>query len=229
MIELPVDRSAPIGLVIADDSFLIRSAVRELVSTFDDVQLLEECPDADCLLEAVDRLNPAVVMTDIRMPPGGDGEGLRVADRLRRTHPDIGVIVLSQHEEPSYGRQLLEGGATGRGYLLKDGVHDRAQVHNSIRIVAVGGTVIDPLMVRRLLAAEKDHDRRLADLSPRELEVLASMAQGQSNATIAAGLHLTKKAVEKHVGSIFSKLELPDEELVSRRVAAVLLYLEGGR
>lgn len=218
-----------IGLVVADDSYLIRSAMRELVGTFDDVDLLEECPDGDCLLEAVDRLAPDVVITDIRMPPGGDGEGLRVAEQLRRTHPEVGVIVLSQHEEPSYGRQLLEGGASGRGYLLKDGVHDRDQVHSSIRIVAVGGTVIDPLMVRRLLAAEKDHDRRLADLTPRELDVLAHMAQGQSNATIATDLTLTKRGVEKHIGAIFSKLELPDEEVVSRRVAAVLLYLEGGR
>jgi DNA-binding NarL/FixJ family response regulator len=219
----------PIRLVIADDSYLIRSAVRELVGTFDDIELVAEFADGTSLLAAVDALLPDVVITDLRMPPGGEGEGIRVAEALRGTHPRMGVIVLTQHEEASYGRQLMAGGAEGRGYLLKDGVHDRAQVHAAIRVVAEGGTVIDPTMVRRLLAAEERRDRRLADLTPREREVLALMAEGRSNGTIAADLSLTKRAIEKHIGSIFGKLELEDEDIVSRRVAAVLLYLEGVR
>lgn len=218
-----------IRLVIADDSYLIRSALRELVGTFEDIELVAECADGTSLIETVDAVVPDVVITDLRMPPGGEGEGIRVAAALRRTHPRIGVIVLTQHDEASYGRQLMAGGAQGRGYLLKDGVHDRAQVHAAIRVVAEGGTVIDPAMVRRLLAAEGRRDRRLADLTPREREVLALMAEGKSNATIAADLNLTKRAIEKHIGSIFGKLELDDEDLVSRRVAAVLLYLEGAR
>lgn len=218
---------APIRLAIADDSWLIRSALRELVATFPDVTLVAECGTGDELAAAVEAQHPDVVITDIRMPPSGDGEGLRVAARLRETHPEVGVIVLSQYEEAAYGRELLSGGAGGRGYLLKEGVHDRVQLHGAIRVVSSGGTVIDPVMVGRLLAAEERRDRRLAELTPREREVLGLMAQGKSNATIADDLGLSKRAVEKHVGAIFSKLELADEEVVSRRVTAVLLYLDG--
>lgn len=225
--EVPTSGGPPVRLIIADDSWLIRSALRDLVATFPDVELVAECVNGDELTQAVATHHPDVVITDIRMPPSGDGEGLRVAARLRDTHPDVGVIVLSQYEEAAYGRELLAGGAGGRGYLLKEGVHDRVGLQGAIRVVATGGTVIDPTMVARLLAAEERRDRRLGELTPREREVLALMAEGKSNATIADDLGLTKRAIEKHVGAIFLKLELADEELVSRRVAAVLLYLDG--
>lgn len=221
--------SPPIRVAVADDSLLIRSALRELLGTVDDVLLVAECADGDELLAAIGRTAPDVVITDIRMPPGGDGEGIRIANLLRESSPSIGVIVLSQYEEPSFGRELLAKEAAGRGYLLKAGVHERDQLTASIRVVASGGTVIDPSMVRRLLADETRRDDRLADLTPRELEVLAMMAEGRSNATIAHALVLTKRAIEKHIGSIFSKLGLTEEEIVSRRVAAVLLFLEGTR
>ena len=138
--------------------------------------------------------------------------------------------MLSQYAEPRYGAELLAGGGEGRAYLLKDRVYDGGELHIAIEIVARGGSMIDPAILRLLLESEeRRHASPLADLTPREREVLAAMAAGKSNAAIAEELFLTKRAVEKHVGAIFLKLGLPDEEQVSRRVAAVLLYLADGR
>jgi DNA-binding NarL/FixJ family response regulator len=216
----------PIRVVIADDSYLIREALQEVIAPVDVVDLVDSLADGDALLASVDANPPDVVITDIRMPPSGDDEGIRVARRLRETHPETGVIVLSQYAGVGYALALLEDGAEGRGYLLKERVHDRSELLAAIEVVAQGGTTIDPSLVQELLAADRmRHASPLDDLTPREREVLAEMAEGRSNASIAESLVLTKRAVEKHVGAIFQKLCLEDDEVVSRRVTAVLMYL----
>jgi DNA-binding NarL/FixJ family response regulator len=220
------DRDGPIRVVLADDSYLIREALREILASVDQVELVAAFADGDSLLAAVEADPPDVIITDIRMPPGGDDEGIRIARQVHATHPALGVIVLSQYADAGYALSLLEDGAAGRGYVLKDRLHDRAELVAAIEVVARGGTTIDPGLVRDLLAADRPRQRSpLDELTPREREVLAEMAEGKSNAAIAESLVLTKRAVEKHVGAIFQKLGLEDDEVVSRRVTAVLLYL----
>ena len=220
------ERDGPIRVVFADDSYLIREALHEVLAPVEGVELVASFADGDAVLAAIDADPPDVVIADIRMPPSGDDEGIRVARRLRETHPDIGVVVLSQYSGAAYALALLEGGAEGRGYLLKERVHDRSELLSAIEVVAQGGTTIDPSLVQELLAADRQRDvSPLDDLTPREREVLAEMAEGRSNASIAESLVLTKRAVEKHVGAIFQKLCLEDDGVVSRRVTAVLLYL----
>jgi DNA-binding NarL/FixJ family response regulator len=211
-----------IRVAVADDSYLIREAVREILAPVDEVDVVAVCEDADALWEAIERDHPDVVLADVRMPPSGADEGIRVANRLRTTHPDVGVVVLSQYADPHYGLDLVHDGAERRAYLLKERVHDRRELLAAIEVVAHGGSMIDPQVVRQLIDADRSP---LAALSPREREVLAEMASGKSNGAIAESLVLTKRAVEKHVGAVFLKLGLHDEEVVSRRVAAVLLYL----
>ena len=211
---------------MADDSFLMREAVHQVVEHQSDLEIVADCADGAALLEAVRRTKPDVVVTDVRMPPSGDDEGIRVARSLRETNPGIGVVVLSHYAEPRYGLELFADGAEGRAYLLKERVADGRQLHAAIEVVARGGSMIDPAMVRMLIdSEERQRDSPLAALTPREREVLAAMAAGKSNAAIADDLVLTKRAVEKHVGAIFLKLGLPSEDVISRRVAAVLLYL----
>ena len=219
----------PIRVVYADDSFLMRQALEAVLERLDGVEVVAGYLDGDTLLAAVEERRPDVVVTDMRMPPSGDEEGIRIANRLRRRHPSVGVVVLTQYAEPRYGLELLQAGSEGRGYLLKERVNDPRELHAAIEAVAHGGSVFDPAMVRLLVAGWPVGDGALDDLTPREREVLAEMAQGKSNAAIADHLVLTKKAIEKHVGSIFSKLGLPEEHVVSRRVAAVLLYLAAQR
>lgn len=219
----------PIRVVYADDSFLMREALEAVLQRLDGVEVVAGCPDGDTLLAAVEEQRPDVVVTDLRMPPSGDEEGIRVAHRLRRCHPSIGVVVLTQYAEPRYGLELLQAGTEGRGYLLKERVNDPRELHAAIEAVAHGGAVFDPAMVGLLVAGAPVGDGALDELTMRERQVLAQMAQGKSNAAIAAALVLTKKAIEKHVGSIFLKLGLPEEQIVSRRVAAVLLYLAAER
>ncbi|HEX5015034.1 MAG TPA: response regulator transcription factor [Candidatus Limnocylindrales bacterium] len=219
-------REGPIRVVFADDSYLIREALHEVLASLEGIDLLASYADGESLLTAVDADPPDVVIVDIRMPPSGDDEGIRIARQLRESHPDIGVVVLSQYAGAAYALALLEGGAEGRGYLLKERVHDRAELLAAIEVVAQGGTTIDPSLVQELLAADRQrHASPLDELTPREREVLAEMAEGRSNASIAESLVLTKRAVEKHVGAIFQKLCLEDDGVVSRRVTAVLLYL----
>ena len=217
---------AELRIALADDSYLMREAIGQVLGGLEGIEVVAVCNDGDSLLEAVDREQPDVVVTDLRMPPAGDGEGIRVAHRLRETHPELGVIVLSQFAEPHHGAALMANGAEGRAYLLKDRVHDSEELRTAIEIVARGGSMIDPRMLELLLSAQgRRHDSPLNELTPRERDVLAGMAQGKSNAAIAHSLVVTTRAVEKHVGSIFLKLGLPDESVVSRRVSAVLLYL----
>jgi DNA-binding NarL/FixJ family response regulator len=215
----------PIRVVYADDSFLMREALERVLERLGGVEVVAGCVDGDTLLSAVDEQRPDVVVTDMRMPPSGDDEGIRVASRLRRLHPGIGVVVLTQYADPRYGLALLQAGPKGRAYLLKERIHDPRELRAAIAAVAHGGSVFDPAIVRLLVAGISVGGKALDDLTARERQVLGEMAQGKSNAAIAESLVLTKKGIEKHIGSIFLKLGLPEEHVVSRRVAAVLLYL----
>jgi DNA-binding NarL/FixJ family response regulator len=213
-------------VALADDSFLIREALVSLLRSAPDVEVVAVCADADELLGAIEERRPDVVVVDIRMPPTMTDDGIRVATHLRDTHPEIGVVVMSVHCEPSYALALLDGGSDGRAYLLKDHLHSSAQLLSTIRIVANNGSVIDPRVVETLLHQRSGRGRPLVEaLSAREREILVEMARGASNAAIAQRLGLTKRAVEKHINSVFAKLEIPPDLDVSRRVQAVLLYL----
>jgi DNA-binding NarL/FixJ family response regulator len=222
----PYPVAVTLRLVLADDSYLVREGVRQLIETQPDLQVVAVCSDFDSLLAAVETHQPDVVLTDIRMPPSGTDEGIRAAERLRQQHPKIGVVILSQYSDPDYALALLEKGATGRAYLLKERVSDIEQLANAIREVAHGGSVIDPKVIEGLVAAKVRRPQSpLAELTPREREVLGLMAEGKNNAAIAARLFLTERAVEKHINSIFSKLGLAEEKDTHRRVRAALLYL----
>lgn len=215
-----------IRVVLAEDSYLIRESVERLLGREDDIELVAICEDLGGLLEAIDRQTPDVVVTDIRMPPGNSDEGIQAAEQLRQTSPETGVLVLSQYSEPRYALRLLAEGSEGRGYLLKERVSDAEQLVSAIREVAQNGSVIDPRIVDALVGARSGTERSpVNDLTPRERDVLAEMAQGKNNAAIAGALVLTERAVEKHIGAIFTKLGLKWEDSVHRRVKAVLIYL----
>ncbi len=213
-------------MVIAEDNYLVREGIRQVVEATPDLELVGVSEDLGSLEAAVGRLAPEVVVTDIRMPPSGTDEGIRAAAGLRTSSPETGVVVLSQYVEPEYALALLEKGAAGRAYLLKERVADMDQLANAIREVAAGGSVIDPKVVETLVEARSRRPRSTFDsLTAREREVLARVAEGKNNAGIAAVLFLTERAVEKHINSIFSKLELSEERDVHRRVKAALVYL----
>ncbi len=211
---------------VADDSFRIREALTRLLGDVDEIELVAVCADGDELAAAIEARHPDVVLVDIRMPPTMTDEGIRLATRLRATHPEVGVIVMSAHSDPSYALALLEAGFEGRGYLLKERLHSRAQLLATIEAVAGGGSVIDPKVVEVLVRGRARQARSPLDvLTPRERDILVEMASGASNAAIARALGLTKRAVEKHINSVFAKLDLPLSDDVSRRVRAVLLFL----
>ena len=213
-------------IVLAEDNYLLREGVKQLLETSDEVELVATAGDLPALEQAIDAQRPDVVITDIRMPPTGTDEGLRAAEKLRAERPEVGVVVLSQYVEPDYALALLEKGATGRAYLLKERVSDIDQLVNAVLEVARGGSVIDPRVVEVLVAARsRSTSSPLAQLTPREMEVLELLAQGRNNAGIAAALFLSERAVEKHINAIFSKLGVSEEPDVHRRVKAVLLYL----
>jgi DNA-binding NarL/FixJ family response regulator len=215
-----------IRVVVAEDSFLLREGLEQLLDSSSTVEVVASCGDVDSLLEAIERERPDVVLTDIRMPPTRTDEGIRVASRMRETHPQTGVVILSQYSEPGYVLELLELGSDRRGYLLKERVHDRGQLISAIDSVARGGSLIDPKIVEVLVAARTRAERSpLLELTAREREVLAEIASGKSNSAIAESLVLTKRAVEKHINSIFMKLGLASAEDVSKRVKATLLFL----
>jgi DNA-binding NarL/FixJ family response regulator len=204
----------------------MREGVEQLLAGSPTVEVVASCGDLEGLLAAVDEHAPDVVITDIRMPPSKTDEGIRAAAQLRHSHPETAVIVLSQYSEPAYVLELLESGSDRRGYLLKERVHDRGQLVSAIDTVAGGGAVIDPKIVEILVAARARAERSpLSELTPREHEVLAEIAQGKSNNAIADSLVLTKRAVEKHINSIFMKLQLATADDVSKRVKATLLFL----
>jgi DNA-binding NarL/FixJ family response regulator len=216
----------PVAVALADDSLIVREGVAQRLAAHAQVQVVASCGDLPSLLAAVETECPDVVVTDIRMPPTGTDEGIRLAALLRNDHPDIGVVVLSNYAEPAYALALLESGSEGRAYLLKERVHDRAQLVAAIESVAAGGSMLDSKIVEPLVAAKLRAERSpLAALTGREHEVLAEIAKGKSNAAIADTLVLTKRAVEKHINSIFLKLNLSYAEDVSKRVKATLLFL----
>ena len=215
-----------IRVVFADDSYLIREAVTKLLGSHAEIEVVATCDDLDSLLETIETEQPDVVLTDIRMPPDGRDEGIRAAEYLREKSPETGVVVLSNYAEPEYAVNLFEKGSAGRAYLLKERVHDRAELVSAITSVAEGGSVIDPKIVEVLVAAKTRMGQSpLSSLTPREREVLGEIAQGKSNTAIAESLVLTKRAVEKHINSIFLKLDLSYADDVSRRVKAALLFL----
>jgi DNA-binding NarL/FixJ family response regulator len=215
-----------VTVALAEDSLIVREGIAQVLSGEDDIDVVALCDSGETLLQAVETHRPDVVVTDIRMPPTNTDEGIRLAAKLRETHPEIGVVVLSNYADPSYALALLDSGLNGRSYLLKERVHDRSQLVAAILTVAVGGSVMDPRIVEPLMQSRARADRSpLADLTAREHEVLAQIAQGMSNAAVAESLVLTKRAVEKHINSIFLKLNLSDAEDVSKRVKAVLLFL----
>jgi len=216
----------PIRLVLAEDHYLVREGLRRLLETRPDLEVAAVCSDLGSLLAAVDAERPDVVVTDIRMPPGGTDEGIQAAERLRDTNPEIGVVVLSQYVNPSYALALLERGSAGRAYLLKERVKDVEQLEAAIRAVAEGGSVIDPKVVEALVAeSARGEESPLSQLTPRERDVLRGMAEGKNNAAIAEALFLTERSVEKVIHSIFLKLGLTWETTVHKRVKAVILYL----
>jgi DNA-binding NarL/FixJ family response regulator len=216
----------PIRVVVAEDSYPIREFLTATLSYAPEVELVAVCSHGTELQTAIANWHPDVIVTDIRMPPSGADEGIKVATSLRETEPETGVVVLSQYAEPSYAMALLEKGTGGRAYLLKERIRHKRELIGAIETVARGGSVIDPLIVDVLIQARaRAANSPLDELTPREREVLAAIASGKSNGAIAETLVLTKRAVEKHVNSIFSKLGLPDMPDSSRRVKATLIYL----
>ncbi len=212
-------------VVLADDNYLTREGISALLSEGEGIEVVETAGDLDSLMRSVAEHLPDVVLTDIRMPPTLTDEGIVAARRIRAEHPEIGVVVLSQYVEEDYAFTLLAEGAAGVGYLLKERVGDLDEVARALHEVARGGSVLDPLVVEALLA-RRGSDGPMLGLTERERAVLEVMATGRNNATIAKTLFLSDRAVEKHIGSVFQKLGLIDEHEVSRRVMAVLAYLE---
>ena len=216
-----------IRVILAEDDFLMREGVRRVLEAVPDVTVVAECGDGDELLAAIDQNAPDVVLTDVRMPPSGADEGIRIATRLRTTHPTVGVVVLSQFAQPEYALALLEHGSHRRAYLLKERIQDRSAIAAAIRDVAHGGSAFDAKVVDALLSAQgAEESFPLRTLTPREREVLAEVAQGKSNAAIAESLVLTKSAIEKHINSIFGKLGLAGAQDISHRVKAALMFLD---
>jgi len=213
-------------VVFAEDNYLVREGTVALLSGVDDVEVVGTAEAYDELIVAVETHAPDAVLTDIRMPPTGTDEGIRAAKAIRAEHPDVGVVVLSQFADEEYAYDLLKDGAEGLGYLLKERVADVDEVVRALNEVARGGSVLDPKVVESLVAAkDRMAHSPLESLTDREREVLSHMAQGENNAAIAKSLFLTERAVEKHINSLFHKLDLTEEPDVHRRVMAVLAFL----
>lgn len=221
--------STPITVVMAEDNLLVREGVRGILDASAAVTLMAVCANAAELRAAIAEHSPDVVVTDIHMPPDLADDGIRIARELRRDRPTVGVVVLSSRDDPQHALDLLEDGASGRAYLLKERVAQPGQLLNAIREVAGGGSVVDPRIVESLIhASTRAHastPSALDSLSARERDVLAAMARGGNNTAIAAELFITVRAVERHINSLFAKLGLTEEPDYHRRVRAVLLYL----
>jgi DNA-binding NarL/FixJ family response regulator len=211
--------------VIADDSVLLREGLARLLVDAG-FEVVGQAGDADELLTQVEAHHPDVAIIDIRMPPTHTDEGLRAARELRERHERLGILVLSQYVRPSYALELLRGGSQGVGYLLKDRVSDLANLADSVRRVGQGGSVLDPSVIAQLVDKRRAGDDPLGELTERELEVLALMAEGRSNRAVADRLYISEHTVEKHVQNIFLKLQIPPSADDHRRVLAVLAFLD---
>lgn len=214
-------------VIIAEDNYLVREGTRRLLEDSGDVNVVAAVGNAVELLDAVERMRPQAVLTDIRMPPGHHMEGIEAARTIRARHPEVGVVVLSQHSDELYAYELLKDGTAGLAYLLKERVSDLDGLVRTLREVVGGGSVIDSKVVEALLGRRaRQEESSLRTLSPRELEVLGKMAEGRTNPAIARALFMSESTVEKHVSAIFSKLGLSEEKEMDRRVAAVLAFLK---
>jgi DNA-binding NarL/FixJ family response regulator len=213
-----------VRVVIAEDNVLLQEGIGLLLSTAG-FTVVAAVDGIDAFLTAVDQHLPDIALVDIRLPPSYTDEGIRAVHAARQAHPDLPVLVLSQYVERSYAAELLADGRGGVGYLLKDRISRVDNFLDAMHRVAAGGTAVDPLVISQLVASRRPGP--LENLTPREREVLALMAEGHSNGTIAARLHVTERAVHKHVGNIFAKLNLPPDDGSHRRVSAVLAYLSG--
>jgi DNA-binding NarL/FixJ family response regulator len=217
-------------VIFAEDNFLVREGTAALLAETAEIELVALVGDQQQLLSAVDEHEPDAVLTDIRMPPTWTDEGIEAAREIRKRHPRVGVVVLSQYVEERYAAELLRDGAGGIGYLLKERIAEVDQLVAALSSVAAGGSVLDPKVVESLMARR---DRRgyspVEDLSPRELEVLQAMATGKSNTAIGRDLYLSERAVEKNINQIFGKFGLSQEVDVNRRVRAVITLLESTR
>ena len=219
--------TSPIRVVIAEDHYLVREGTRQLLESSGRIDVVASVGDGAALVDEVERLQPDAVVVDIRMPPSHQTEGIDAARRIRATHPNVGVVVLSQYANALYAFELFRDGTDGLAYLLKDRVGDLDELLRAISAVIEGGSVIDPRVVESLLARGTTVSKsRMSDLTERETEVLGQMAQGRSNQAIAEALDISDSAVEKHINAILGKLGLdPDDSTVNRRVAAVLTFL----
>jgi DNA-binding NarL/FixJ family response regulator len=215
----------PLRVLIAEDNVLVRAGVEALLGAEPDIAVVATCTHYDELVTTAVRLVPDVVVTDIRMPPRFGDEGVRAARHLRECVPTVGVVLLSQFLDPTYLLALIEPSSERRGYLLKERIASSGELATAVRTVATGGSYIDPLAVDTLVTARRRPESALATLTVRELETLAELANGRSNAAIAARFRISERAVEKHVGAIFTKLDLVEDGASNRRVKAVLLYL----
>jgi DNA-binding NarL/FixJ family response regulator len=217
-----------IRVVFGEDSYIAREGILRALEDEEDIEVVATCRDFDSLRMTVDDVVPDVVLADISMPPTNTDEGIRLAEELRTTHPDMGVVILSMYAEPVYATKLLGEGSDRRAYLLKDRVQYRSDLTRALREVASGRSVVDPRIVELLLVAQRKRaDSHFDVLTPREREILALVAEGWSNGAIAEQIVITKRAVERHINSIFMKLGLGDGENISRRVKAAVLYLAG--
>ena len=213
-------------IIIAEDNYLVREGTRRLLEDSGEIQVLAGVGDGDELLTAVDKLRPDAVLTDIRMPPGHQLEGIQAAHTIRQRYPQIGVVVLSQYSDAAYAVQLFRNGTDGLGYLLKASIGELDDLLHALREVSVGRSVVDARVVEQLVDQRvRQAESPLNRLGRRELDVLREMAEGKTNAAIADSLHLSESAIEKYVNTIFAKLGLSEEPKLSRRVAAVLAYL----
>jgi DNA-binding NarL/FixJ family response regulator len=213
-------------VVIAEDHYLVREGTRKLLEDSGEVEVEASVGTATELKDAVRRMHPDAVITDIRMPPGHHMEGIEAAHIIRAEHPDVGIVVLSQHADAAYALELLKDGSAGYAYLLKDRLGEIDELLRALKEVAAGGSLIDPQVVEELVGQRRRAEQSpLTELTPRELDVLRAMAEGRTNKGIAETLFLSESSVEKHVAAIFGKLGLAQEAQVHRRVAAVLTFL----
>lgn len=217
-------------VLVAEDNFVVREGLRRLLDDGDDVEVVGAVPTATELLAAVRHLDPDVVVTDIRMPPGNGTDGIVAALQIRADTPGTGVVVLSQHADASYAHALFINGTAGLAYLLKERVGHREELVRAMQCVHEGGSVIDPQIVGVLVDARRQaEDAPLRRLSDRELDVLRAMAEGLNNRAIAQRLFVSESAVSKHVGAIFHKLDLIEDAGIDRRVSAALAYVSTQR